>query len=65
MAINYKNIESRAAAAQSNGGAQRELGDIIVKLLRRIVELEKENQRGRQQTLFGDVLPPPKTPIGT
>lgn len=63
-AIDFKSIKNEAVAAQKRGGTDGKWGNLVLRLLNRIYELELELQESRQLKLFGDVPPPPKTPIG-
>lgn len=65
MAFDYNGIKKEAVAAQQRGGTDGKWGNIVLRCLVRIYDLEKELQEARQLKLFGDVPPPPKTPIGT
>lgn len=62
--IDFTQLKSEAEAAVDRGGDTRWPRHVL-KCLARIYELEKELQDSRQLKLFGDVPPPPKTPIGT
>ncbi len=63
-AIDFNGIKRDAVAAQKRGGTDGKHGNLVLRLLARIYELESELQEARQLKLFGDVPPPPKTPIG-
>lgn len=63
-AIDFNGIKRDAEAAQKRGGTDGKWGNLVLRLLSRIYDLEKELQDARQLKLFGDVKPPPKTPIG-
>jgi hypothetical protein len=63
-AIDFTGIKKEAMAAQKRGGTDAKHAGLVLRLLGRILELESELQAARQLKLFGDVPPPPKTPIG-
>lgn len=64
MKIDFTGIKRDAEAAQKRGGSEAKHGALVLRLLAKILELERELQDARQLKLFGDVKPPPKTPIG-
>lgn len=65
-AIDFNSTKEEAIAAQKRGGSDGRWGNLVLRLLARIYDLERELQDARQLKLFGDVPPPPpKTPIGT
>jgi hypothetical protein len=62
--INFNVEKAKAIAAQKMGGSNAEWAKVVMRMLARIHEIESEAQEARQLKLFGDVKPPPKTPIG-
>lgn len=62
--MNFAQTKREAEAAVARGGDTKWPKEVL-RLIGRVHELERELQESRQLTLFGDVRPPPKTPIGT
>lgn len=61
--IPFASLKEEAEKAVNRGGDTKWPKQVL-RCLARIYELEKELQDARQLKLFGDVPPPPKTPIG-